>query len=398
MIIACTGSAWWFGKPPAMVLATAIASCGVLAYAVAGPLDSVMIAEERLDLASAMNLLNQAVFIVLGTLLLVLGAGYVGLALASLIAVLAMALASWRLAAGVLRCRFERPDPRRWQPLLRTSLPFGVIGITGVFARRFDTVFMSFVLTDAAVGWYNVPYQLTVMTLLLAQGLAISMYPALIKQYHSGHGSIQGTVQAALRYVLLASLPLAVGGMLLADRIIVVLYGQPFAPAAPVMQVLIWTLPPLFLAEILGRTSSTMHREKQAARASVIRAVMSGVLIVVLVPRFGVMGAAVATLLTRLVATVQSAVIIGPATLLEGNVGPLLRVIGAGAVMGGVVWRLRDVFLTTPDDKIALLVMIAIGAAVYGAAALALRAIRPSEARYVYDAGRRGLAQLGRAK
>ncbi|MEJ2628177.1 MAG: hypothetical protein P8078_06450, partial [bacterium] len=45
------------------------------------------------------------------------------------------------------------------------------------FAQRFDTVFISFVLPDVAVAWYSVPYNLIVMMLLMAQSLAISIYP-----------------------------------------------------------------------------------------------------------------------------------------------------------------------------------------------------------------------------
>jgi O-antigen/teichoic acid export membrane protein len=399
VIAIVTLSAWLLGKAPDMVLGIFIASCGLLLYAFQGPLDSVMIAQERLDFSSAFRLLNQMVFMILGTILLLVGAGYIGLLFASLIGVLAMGLASAYVVRRVLRLHFERPNPRHWWPLLRASFPFGIAGAVGEFASRFDTVFMSFVLTDAAVGWYNVPYNLIMMMLLLAQSLSLSMYPTLVREYDSGRGSIQNTVQRTLRYLLLLSLPIAVGGMLLADRIIVLLYGQDFASAIPVMQILVWTLPSMFLAEILGRTSSTLHLEKKAARISIINALIGVALNVALIPGLGVVGAAIAMLITRLAGIVLLSMIIGPAMLFTGNVRPLLRVVGTGALMGGVVWLLGNAsFLAATDDKIVLLLLVGIGAVVYGTASLLLRAISPGEARYVYDVTRRRLGQLGHGK
>ena len=392
-------SAWLLGKTPDMVLGVFIASCGLLLYAFQGPLDSVMIAQEHLDFSSVFGLLNQMVFMILGTILLLAGAGYIGLLSASLTGVFAMGLASAYVVKWVLRLHFERPNPRRWGPLLRASVPFGIMGAISIFARRFDTVFMSFVLTDAAVGWYNVPYNLILMTLLLAQSLALSMYPTLVKAYDSGRGSIQDIVQRALRYLLLLSLPIAVGGMLLADRIILLLYGQEFAPAIPVMQILVWALPSMFLQEILGRTYITMHLEKKGVRIIIIYALINMMLNVVFIPRLGVVGAAITMVVTGLVGNFLSSMIIGPVMLFKGNVGPLLRVVGTGALMGGFVWLLRDAsFLVALDEKIALLTMIGSGAVVYGAAALLVGAISPGEARYVHEVARRKLRKLGYRK
>jgi len=221
VIVGTTLSAWLLGKTLDMVIAVLLASCGLLIYALHGPLDSIMIARERLDLSSAFNVLNQIVFVAIGTIVLLTGGGYIGLLVASLIGILAMTMASGYAAIQILGIRLLRPDPRRWLKLLRASSPFGAIGIISEFTRSFNVVYISFALTYAAVSWYTIPYNLILMMLLLAQSLALSIYPSMVVEYDSGRGSIQNTVQRAMRYLLLLSLPLAIGGMLAADRIIV---------------------------------------------------------------------------------------------------------------------------------------------------------------------------------
>jgi O-antigen/teichoic acid export membrane protein len=265
------------------------------------------------------------------------------------------------------------------------------------FAQRFDTVFISFVLPDVAVAWYSVPYNLIVMMLLMAQSLAISIYPSLAKEYDSGRGSIQRTVQRAIRYLLLLSLPMAVGGMLLSDQVIRLLYGQEFTPAIGVMRILVWILPPMFLLEMLGRTSSTMHLEKKAAGFIVVRALIGIGAAVAVIPRFGVKGAAVVAVAVVVVRVILSSLLIGPVLLWKGNVIPLLRVVGSSVLMGGAVWLLRNVPLVmTLDDKMALLFLVSAGVTVYGIAALLLGAISPSEVGYLYGLARRRLCAEGR--
>jgi O-antigen/teichoic acid export membrane protein len=389
-------SAWWLGKPASMVLAIFVASCGLLLYALYGPMSSMLVASERLDALSGIGLLNQLVFMVAGTIALLVGAGYVGLLAASLAGVAAMVLVATRVARRVLDVRFERPDPRRWRALLASSFPFGVKLTATALSNRFDTVFLSFALTDAAVGWYNVPYSLVATLLLSAQSLSTSMYPSLIREYAVAADSFAGTVERAVRYMLMLSLPMAIGGTVLADRIIPVLYGEQFVPAVAVMRIMVWALPLLFLAELLGRTINAMHLERPAAWLTALSVPISMGLIIVFVGQYGVTGAAIAMVCTRLLTVVLSALVVGPRDLVRGGLGPLLRVAAAALVMGAVVWLVRDsAAVAALDGRVALPALIAAGVITYGTAVLLFGAISRAEARFAYDGLRRRVTQLG---
>ncbi len=378
-------SAWMLGKPTIEILGIFIASCGLLLYAFQGPLDSVMVSQERLDFAAVLNLIEKMLFMLLGAVFLWLGWGYIGLLIAMLAGVCVSAVSLWLVTRYTLHLHFLRPDPRRWWPLLRASFPFGITGAAREFARRFDTVFMSFVLTSAAVGWYNVPYNMLTTLLVMAQSLAMSIYPTMVREYNSGMGSIEYTVQRALRYLLLLSVPIAVGGGLLAERIILVLYGLPFAPSIPVMQLMVWVLPLLFISELLGRTANTLHLEDRVARMSIVMAIVNVGLNIVLITYLGVIGAVITMLLTRLIYMVLMVLIIGPDLLFSHNVLPLLRVVAAGTLMGVCVWFACHVpFITALPAIPELVVLVALGMLVYGIAIFMLGAVSRSETRYMY--------------
>lgn len=377
-------SAYWLGKGPDMVLGILIASGGLLIYAFQGPLDSALTARERLDYTAVFSVVNQLVFWGLGVLLLVNGLGFVGLIIASLSGVTVIAvLAGWALfRSGVKRIVLSA---RLWPRLLASALPFGISDIAYVFMQRFDTVLMSFLLTDAAVGWYNVPYTLINMALLIAQSIAIAMYPSMVRGYKVDPTSLRDVTQRSIRYLLLVCLPITVGGTILANQIIITLYTDEFANSVPVLQLMLWALPSLFLLELLGRIANTLHLERDAAKINVINAIITILLNLTLIPTLGLTGGALAWVIGRAIRLGQFWFLIGNDRLIGKDWGPLFRVALAAALMGVAVFFLQGINLP---------LCIGGGAAVYAALILALGAIEPKELQFVWGL----LLQRGRAR
>jgi O-antigen/teichoic acid export membrane protein len=386
-------SALWLGKESDMVLGILIASAGLLLYAFQGPLDSALTARERLDYTSAFALVNQLVFWGLGVLLLIHGKGFIGLIIAHLAGVAVVALLSgWTL----FRLGMGRPvlSVRRWPPLFLAALPFGISGISYVFMQRFDTVLMSFALTDAAVGWYNVPWTLINMVLLIAQSIAIAMYPSMVRSYTEDPESLPQVVWESIKYLLIVCLPIAVGGTVLADRIIITLYEETFVNSIPVLQIILWALPGLFLLELLGRVASTLHLERPAARINVINAVITVLLNLILVPTLGILGAALAMVGGQTIRLAQYWRLIGTDRLMCRRWVSLLRIALAAAVMGMIVLLLRRApAFATVDSKAGLLVLIGAGAIAYATALLASGSIERREIEFLRNLARERLAR-----
>jgi O-antigen/teichoic acid export membrane protein len=376
-------SALWLGKENDMVLGILIASAGLILYAFQGPLNSTLTARERLDYTSTFTLINQLVFWGLGVLLLVNGLGFIGLIIASSVGVAVVALLSgWTLfKMGVGRLILSA---RRWPQLFLAALPFGVSSISHAFMQRFDTVLMSFVLTDAAVGWYNVPWTLISMMLLIAQSIAIAMFPSMVRSYAEDPDSLPRIVWQSIKYLLIVCLPIAVGGTLLADRIIITLYEETFVHSILVLQVILWALPSLFLLEILGRISSTLHLERRTARINVINAVVTVILNLILVPTLGILGAALALLGGRTIRLAQYWKLIGNDQLVSRRWGSLLRIALAAAAMGVIVFFLhQSPTFGAVDSKVGLLALIGIGAVAYVVVLLASGSIERREMEFM---------------
>jgi len=366
-------SAHWLGKEDEMVLGIFIASAGLLIYAFQGPLDTALTARERLDYTATYSVVNQLVFWSLGVVLLLRGMGFIGLIVASLSGVMVAAVLAGRALCklGIGRLTLS---VRRWPKLLLDALPFGISDIAYVIMQHFDTVLMSFLLSNAAVGWYNVPYTLINMILLIAQSIAIAMYPSMVRGYKANPESLRNVARQAIKYLLILCLPIAVGGTILAKPIITTLYTEEFANSVPVLQLMLWALPSLFLLEVLGRMANTLHLERPVARVNIINACFTVLLNLTLIPTLGVLGGALALVVGRAARLGQTWLLIGNERLIGKHWKPLFRVALAAALMGVAVFLLRNA---------NLFLCIGCGAMVYGGLLVALRAVGRNELQLV---------------
>jgi O-antigen/teichoic acid export membrane protein len=369
-------SAMAMGEEGDMLLGVTLASVGLLFYAVQGPLEGALTSRERLDYAATYSVVNQLLFWGVGVWLLIRGAGFIGLIVASWVGVAACAvLSGWtlrRLGVGKLRL-----DVRHWPALVRASLPFGVSSLADALVRRFDTVLIFIILTDAAVGWYNVSYNLILMLLLLAQSISTAIYPSLVRGYAANQEVMGEVVPRAIKYLMAICLPMAMGGTILADRIILTLYGAEFAPSIPVLRLALWALPSTFLLELVGRVAFTLHLERRAAGIDLLNAGITIVLNLALIPYLGLMGAALAFVLGRTIRLGQFMALIGPRRLLGRDWMGLVRVTVAGLLMAFIVYVLRQA---------PLAISIGIGAVAYVLLLLAVRGIDRAEIRFLSGA------------
>jgi len=360
------------GKDETFILGLLLASAGQLLWAFQGPFSSALISRERLDYDAMMEVVERFVFWLLGALLLVLGKGFIGLIIASLAGVGARAIGSaWmlfkRLGVGGLEL-----NPRRWVSLVRGALPFGVSSIAYVIMRRFDTLLMSFILTDRDVGLYNVPITFMGMLLLVATSVGQSVYPSMVRANSLDPAALSAMMHRVVKYLLLLALPITVGGVILADKIILLLYSQEFAGSIPILRVMLWALPSLFLLEIVGKLANTLHLEKGLARVTVINAGITVGLNIVMIPTLGIIGAAIALVAGRAIRLIQTMFLIGGERLSAYRLGELPKVFLAAGIMGLGVYLLR----TTP-----LIMAMSAGGFIYILLLFALRVVNWDEIR-----------------
>ncbi|HWQ12421.1 MAG TPA: flippase [Roseiflexaceae bacterium] len=293
-------AAWLTGRPLIMVGAIALNVLIVLMYGVQGTSDAVLAGFERFDISASARVLNQFTFVVCGGIALALGLGYYGLIGATFVGVCLMTYLCWR-GVRALGVQPGRVIARLWPGLLRASLPFGVIGFTLGLSYKFDTVLINIYIGDDATGYYNAAYNLVFSAAMISNIINTALYPSLTRQATSDPASLPKIVESTLRYLLVAALPIAVGGGLLAPQVIGLLYGAAYEPSAAVLALIMWVVPLMYLSEFLGYMVLVTGREGRAARSVLVSTSLNVACNLLLVPRFGLAAAAAMTVLTEAV-------------------------------------------------------------------------------------------------
>jgi O-antigen/teichoic acid export membrane protein len=361
-------------RPPLMIGAVAFNSLGFFLYSLQGTSDAVLSGMERLDLSAGGKILNQLVFVCLGGIVLLFKLGIYGLVAAGLAGVVALTYYTWSCLGrtGIL------PDwhaSLNWARLLRASLPFGLIGFALGLSYKFDTVLLNIFRSNAETGYYNAAYNLVFSSVLVSNILNTALYPSLSRQAAVDTKALPRIYGQALRYLMMASIPIAVGGWALARPIVSFLYTDAFLPTVPALQVIIWVVPLMFASEFLGYVVVVSDQEHKAARAVWMSTAANICVNLFLVPRFGFQAAAWMTVVTEAILVGQYLWITRSVLHLIDWDKSLVRPFLAAGLMGALIFLVRD--------QLALPMSILTGSAAYILLLFVLRLIRKDDLRLV---------------
>jgi PST family polysaccharide transporter len=184
----------------------------------------------------------------------------------------------------------------RW--MLAEAWPLMFANLAVIIYLRIDEVMLRH-LTDAkTVGVYAAAVKLSELCYFVPTAMAVSVLPALLRARENDPAVYAERQQqyydlsATLAYVL--SVPVA----LAAPWIVRLAYGAEFAGAAPILSVHIWASVFVFLGVARGQWLVNEGLQKFYLAATLCGAVVNVVLNFVLIPRWGGLGAAYATVVS----------------------------------------------------------------------------------------------------
>lgn len=359
------------GYAPTLVTGVFLYTCTFLLAAFSAPLEAILTAHERLDYVTGMTLSAQMAFVLLGATFLWLGLGYLWLIVASLLSMLLpIGIGVWAVRRhGLLDFR-PQVQVRFWPKMIRAGLPFGIISLMLQIAASIDTVMLSRLRTDAEVGWYNVAYNLIFSLMFLVRGFKTAIVPSLTRTFVDNPQEVERWYYRSVRYIVLIALPIAAGGMVTAFPLIRLLYGWQFDPAALGLQILIWDLPFLMFASLCGNMTTIIGEERAAARIYTINTVANVVLNIIAIPLYGMIGAALVTVVTDMISALQFHFLLRRKLHLPALGNFLLRVTLASGGMAALVYAL---------GQYHVLLLLTAGALAYGLLVLILRIPDASE-------------------
>ncbi|WP_424355163.1 flippase [Methanobacterium sp. MBAC-LM] len=208
-------------------------------------------------------------------------------------------------SVGVYIWKFHVPEINVnlnfWKSTLKEALPFGVTNIFGSIYYWIDSVMLSKMVGNEVVGWYNAAYRLMFVFLSIYTVYLTAIFPVMSKFYKTSDEYLKFSYERSYKYLLIISLPIAFGTTVLADKIILLIYGNGYIPAILALQILIWTVPLLSINGLTGYVVGAINRQMILTKITFIGAVLNIILNLVLIPKFSFIGSSIATVVTELI-------------------------------------------------------------------------------------------------
>ncbi len=196
---------------------------------------------------------------------------------------------------GIQRQDYTYKDWYDWQ---RLALPIGLSSACILLLHREDTAMVNWIQGDAETGVYRAPYRFLEGLFLFPQVLAISAYPVFSKLYHETR-PFTDSAALLLRGLIMMSLPMAVGGHIIAHHLIEQLTPEVSPRGGFVFQILVWSLPFIYGNFLLGTILNATDRQKLNLKASALGLVGNFVLNIPAIYYYGAIGASVVTILSQ---------------------------------------------------------------------------------------------------
>lgn len=203
---------------------------------------------------------------------------------------------SYRTQVGSFRSwRFE---PKRIPFILAESFPLLLSGAAVVIYQRIDQVMIKHLVSKGGVGYFATAGLFLNVVLFLPVVLVQTVSPLLVRIHQNNLEAYRRKALEVVGGVTWLAILLSLGVTICAPWLIGWTYGEKYAAAIPILQVLIWKTVGMALSSSAGHLIIIEGIQKWAVIRNLLGCLTCIGLNWVILPRYGVVGAAWVTLVT----------------------------------------------------------------------------------------------------
>ena len=255
---------------------------------------------ERFDLDFLTAYVERCTLLAAGIIVLIMGGGLISFALVFVI----VRVFDLALTFGILNWKIVKIIPRFNFSFLKKlqieALPFALFSMIMVLYAYADTVMLSFMRTNAEVGWYNAGYKIYEGLIILPWIICAVLYPRLSRLFVSHKDTHLLLSSRAVKYMFIISFPILICGIILSKNIIDILFGGEFQSSVIALQILLGGIIFVFQIQLFQTILNSIDKQKVVMYVGFSGLIVNIFLNLLLIPGYGFKGAAATTVITEL--------------------------------------------------------------------------------------------------
>lgn len=194
-------------------------------------------------------------------------------------------------------------DPKLIKPILYASWPIGMLSLMTATMLNTDTIMIGWFRDISEVGHYSAGQRIAQIIFMIPALLSTALFPSFAK-LAANKERFANALERSILMLLIIAIPMAIGGALLAKDIMYIVYGDQYLAGSLAFAIMALTFVAGFLAPILGNALFALDKEKQLLTYVALGICGNFAFNLLLIPRFGIAGAALSTFLNQVIITI----------------------------------------------------------------------------------------------
>ena len=352
-LIACilvTGYLYLFNFNSKIVYIAIIIGVSTIIGVYSATLSSVFVGLERMEFNSLSSIVSKTFLTVLTLLLIFMHA--------NIYAIVALSIVTGSVSLSILIYALKRQYALRMHvtfadawAMLRMSTPYLITSLVIAVYVQIDQIFIATMVDTRTVGWYSTATNLFGTSMFLPVAIGTTLLPVLSRSYTTSQHQLQHIARRSFDLMFLISVPIGFGIIVIANPLVIMLYGSEFAQSGPVLAVLGSVLIFMYLNTLLGQLLISTDRTSKWNLVMTGGVLLTLPLDLVLVPWTrdtygnGALGGTIAFLFTEFWMVVGAILLLPKNTIQWSNVRTAALSLFAGLVMIATSWWWRETLM-----------------------------------------------------
>ncbi|MFC1927485.1 flippase [Chloroflexota bacterium] len=280
----------------------------------------------------------------------------------------------------------KRPHFHKMREYLSFGLPTIPGNISAWVVATSDRFVISYFLGATSVGIYSAGYGIGSIILMTAGVLGVVLPPAVSKLYDEGRmEEVKTHLRYSLKYLLAATIPFVFGAAILAEPVLRVFSTAEIASEGYIVVPLV-ALSTLFITAYvpIGNIIILVKKTRITGTIWIVCALVNLGLNILVVPRLGILGAAITTLIAYGLALGLTTYFSFREFRFPIDWRFTMKSLVASGAMSAAIWAIA------PEGTLATALTVLAGAAIYGAVLLLLRGFTKEEFNFFKKLFQRG--------
>jgi O-antigen/teichoic acid export membrane protein len=183
---------------------------------------------------------------------------------------------------------------------LKQALPLAIVALISMIYYHIDIVMLGKMKGEEVAGWYGVSYHLFFALSMISGAFLSAVFPVMSRFFKESQEMLKKAFHKSFKVLVGVGIPASVGTFLLAEKIILFLFGPQYQHSIVALRILSFIIVFSYLNSLASYFLTSINRQALTAKIIAVTTGINVFLNFILIPPYSYRGAAYATVVSEI--------------------------------------------------------------------------------------------------